>query len=149
MQVAQTQAGKVKSSPSAAPCAAAVWCNAEAQPFAGISELFFFLALSLWSFHVAVTLPPSCGTVGSPKLFVPAGQLAAVTCWGWQAGGLKPPAVDPAVAPCGTELGGSALLCSPSWPPGSSSTSMPAGWGHPCFSRSTSAFAQDCRRAGE
>lgn len=72
----------MKSSPSAAPCAAAVWCNAEAQPFAGISELFFFLALSLWSFHMAVALPPSCGTVGSPKLFVPAGQLAAVTCWG-------------------------------------------------------------------
>lgn len=69
------------------------------------------------------------------KLFVPAGQLAAVTCWECRLVHLKPPAVGPIMAPCGTELGGSALLCSASWPPGSSSTNMPAGWGHPCYSR--------------
>lgn len=41
---------------------------------------------------MAVILPPPYETGGSPELFVPAGQLAAVTCWGCRLVHLKPSA---------------------------------------------------------
>lgn len=95
---------------------------------------------------MAVTLPPPYKTGGSPKLFVPAGQLAAVTCWGWQAGAFEAPSCG---ASCGSLWYRAGRL-------GTALQSLLATWlqlhQHSCRlgpSLLLQAFVQDCKRGEE